>query len=42
MLKDDTGPNSTVWVKIDVFVMTTHVTLQKLQLMAKENTWAAR
>ena len=34
----DTGPNSTVWVKIDIFVMTTYIHSRK----AKGNTLAAR
>ncbi len=29
----DTGPNSTVRVKIDIFVMAVRITLQKLQLI---------
>ena len=30
---EDTGPNSTVRVKIDIFVMAVRITLQKLQLI---------
>ena len=31
--RNDTGPNSTVGVKIDIFVMAIRVTLKKLQLI---------